>query len=127
MNGDARPFRGRLRHHLVGFLQVDAERFFDVDVGSVFEHPQGQGVVELGAGWNGDDVGAGFADHEVQVAVTDFDPQLVPQGVAAFRDQVAEGYQPGARVVVVGAGGGGTAAAAAEDCNIVCFHEQRGI
>ena len=65
MHGDARVFFAGLGQHLVGLLAIDAQGFFNVDVGAVFEHAQRQRVVEFRAGGNGDDVGLVLADHRV--------------------------------------------------------------
>ena len=65
MHGDARVFFASLGQHLVGLLAIDAQRFFNVDVGTVFEDAQGQRVVEFRAGGNGYDVGLVLAHHLV--------------------------------------------------------------
>ena len=58
-------FCAGLGQHLVGFLAIDAQGFFNVDVDAVFEDAQRQRVVEFRAGGNGDDVGLVLAHHLV--------------------------------------------------------------
>ena len=65
MHGDARVFFAGLGQHFVGLLAIDAQGFFNVDVGTVFEDAQRQGVVEFRASGNGDDVGLVLAHHLV--------------------------------------------------------------
>ena len=65
MDGDARVFFAGFDQHLVGLLAIDAQGFFNVDVGAVFEDAQRQRVVEFRAGGDGDDVGLVLAQHRV--------------------------------------------------------------
>ena len=122
MHGDPHSYLSRLGDNLVRFYEIDTQRFFDVDVYSVFEHPHRQVVMKLCARWNGDEVWLGLADHRIEILIARVDAELITQLVATLRNQITQPDHFGARMRPISSRRCATTAPTSENCHSVRFH-----
>ena len=69
MDGDAHALFVRLGDDLIGLGEVLAEGFLDFDIGAVLQHAHRQGVVELDADRDSDNIRLHRLHHRIEIAV----------------------------------------------------------